>query len=99
MAVRMGMGSYRADNWSCVAVRMGMDCDILVNRAVLTGDLLVDRLADLSGNWMAFFYWGGNWDLDWDCTALSDGLSHTFGFWDLSDNSGALGHRFGVTDG
>ena len=66
---------------------------------MLTGNLLVDGVADLPGNWVALLYWGGNWDLNWDCSALSDWLGSTDGFWDLSDDSGALGHWLGVADG
>jgi len=43
-----------------------MDSNSLVDRAVLTGNLLVDWVADLSGNWVAFLHWGGNCDFDRD---------------------------------
>ena len=66
MRVCLGQGSYGADNRSSMAVRVGMDCECIVDRAVLTGNLLVDGVADLPGDWVAFFHLGGNWDLNWD---------------------------------
>jgi len=97
MRVRLGQGSYGADDTGSMTIRVGMDN--LVDRAVFTGNLLVDGMADLPGNWVAFFHWGGNWDLDWNIPALSDGLSGTDSLRDLSDNCGACGYWLGVADG
>jgi len=71
MGVSLGKDSDRADDTGSMAIRVGMDrgcmdSDSLVDRAVLTGNLLVDWVADLSGNWVAFLHWGGNCDFDRD---------------------------------
>lgn len=97
MRVRLGQGSYGADDTGSMTIRVGTDS--LVDRAVFTGNLLVDRMADLPGNWVAFFHRGGNWDLDWNRPALSDRLSGTDSLRDLSDNCIACGYWLGVADG
>jgi len=97
MRVRLGQGSYGADDTGSMTIRVGVDS--LVDRAVFTGNLLVDGMADLPGNWVAFFHRGGNWDLDWNIPALSDGLSGADSLRDLSNNSVAGGDWLGVADG
>jgi len=69
--VSLGKDSDRADDTGSMAIRVGMDrgcmdSNSLVDRAVLTGNLLVDWVADLSGNWVAFLHWGGNCYFDRD---------------------------------
>jgi len=96
VGVRLGQGSYWADDVSCMAIRMRLD--LLVDRAVLMGNLLVDWVADLPGNWVAFFHWSIKWNLNWDCTALSDRLVSTDSLWNLVDDSIALCDRLRVTN-
>jgi len=95
--VSLGEDSHGADDTGSVTVRVGLDC--LDNSAVLTSNLLVDWLADLSRGGGAFFHLCGHRDLDRDGPALGDGLSNAVGLGDSSGDSVAGGDGLGVAEG
>jgi len=95
----LGEDSYRADNLGSVAVGVSMDSHGLVDRAVLAGNLLVDRLAHLPGHGGALLHLGGDGHADGDGPAVSDWLVDTGGLGDSPGDGGALGDGLGVADG
>jgi len=95
----LGQDSYWADNLGSVAVGVGMDSHGLVDRAVLAGNLLVDRLAHLPGHGGALLHLGGDGHADWDGPAVSDWFVDTGGLGDSPGDGGALGDGLGVADG
>jgi hypothetical protein len=95
--VSLGEDSHGADDTGSVTIRVGLDC--LDDRAVLTGNLLVDWLADLPGGWGAFFHLCGHRDLDRDGPALGDGLGNAVCLGDISGDGVAGGHGLGVAEG
>jgi len=95
----LGEDSYRADNLGSVAIGVSMDSHGLVDRAVLAGNLLVDRLAHLPGHGGALLHLGGDGHADGDGPAVSDWLVDTGGLGDSPGDGGALGDGLGVADG
>merc|ERR1719431_2180147 len=86
------MDSHGTDNLGSVAIGVSMDSHGLVDRAVLAGNLLVDRLAHLPGHGGALLHLGGDGHADGDGPAVSDWLVDTGGLGGSPGDGGALGN-------